>query len=196
MLFRSIIKWLTDCTISCKNALGDGTFISHAPQSPYFGPIGDSTTWAGILGGYTLVDQNVGNLIDFYNIQFYNQGETCYTTYDGLFNKSCSNFPQTSVAQISNAGINLNKLVVGKPLLTSDASNGYVDPTVLGQWFVEAQSNLGWNAGVMTWQWHNQDISKSWLQAIYPPLNLTPSVNVIHEIYGYRCNKKRLRCRK
>lgn len=31
------------------------------------------------------MNKKVGNKIDFYNIQFYNQGSTAYNTYDGLF---------------------------------------------------------------------------------------------------------------
>jgi len=31
------------------------------------------------------VNNKVGNLIDFYNVQFYNQGNNAYDTYDTLF---------------------------------------------------------------------------------------------------------------
>lgn len=45
--------------------------ISHSPQAPFFGFIGNND-WAGPLGGYTRVNQLTA--IDFYNTQFYNQG--------------------------------------------------------------------------------------------------------------------------
>lgn len=144
------------------------------------------------MGSYTSVDNKAQ--IDFYNLQYYNQGAECYNTYDGLFNTSCANFPKTSVSNIANAGVPLNKLVVGKPMLESDAGNGYVDPSVLGQWFNQARSQLSWDAGVMTWQWHGQSVSQQWLQAIYP--NSSPVVlnNDYEEIYGYRCLANSKRC--
>ena len=50
--------------------------ISHAPQTPYFCP-GFAPS-----GSYLKVNKQVGKFIDFYNIQFYNQGEsTKYDTY-------------------------------------------------------------------------------------------------------------------
>ena len=46
---------------------------------------------------YMKVHNEVGNLIDFYNVQFYNQGSTSYDTYDGLFKSAIGYFPGTSV---------------------------------------------------------------------------------------------------
>jgi hypothetical protein len=48
--------------------------------------------------------------IDFFLVQFYNQGPSCYTTYNGLFLNSldggaCPNFPGTSVAEIARYGL-------------------------------------------------------------------------------------------
>ncbi len=34
-------------------------------------------------------------------MQFYNQGDDCYTDYNGLFSGSCGNFPGSSVVEIS-----------------------------------------------------------------------------------------------
>jgi len=36
-------------------------------------------------------------MIDFYNVQFYNQGDTKYDTYDGLFTTSSGFFSGTAV---------------------------------------------------------------------------------------------------
>jgi hypothetical protein len=44
------------------------------------------------------VDRQVGHTIDFYNVQFYNQGNTEYNSYEKLFIKSGSHFSGTSVA--------------------------------------------------------------------------------------------------
>ena len=46
--------------------------ISHAPQSPYFSPP------FGPRGGYHTVNTLVGEWIDFYNVQFYNQVNETY----------------------------------------------------------------------------------------------------------------------
>ena len=54
--------------------------------------------------------------------------------------------------------------IPGKPVLASDAGNGYVDPSTLGGWVVQAEGQLGWKAGVMGWEFHNS----SWIAGIYP----------------------------
>lgn len=46
--------------------------ITHAPQAPYF----KEDFYKN--GGYYTVDKQVGSTIDFYNVQFYNQGDTRY----------------------------------------------------------------------------------------------------------------------
>ena len=79
------------------------------------------------------VHQKVGNTIDFYNVQFYNQETTSYDTYQTLFEQSGSVFSGTSVQEIVKRGVPSRKLVVGKPVNTSDATNtGWVDHTQLG----------------------------------------------------------------
>ncbi len=60
-------------------------------------------------------------MIDFYNVQFYNQGETTYDSFEKLFVVSGGHFPGTSVKEICERGVPLNKIVVGKPALQSDA---------------------------------------------------------------------------
>lgn len=49
--------------------------ISHAPQAPYF----DANYTKS--GAYLTINKVTGKFIDFYNVQFYNQGNTTYTTY-------------------------------------------------------------------------------------------------------------------
>lgn len=43
------------------------------------------------------VNNQVGSLIDFYNVQFYNQGDTRYNTYDELFIRASGFFSGTAV---------------------------------------------------------------------------------------------------
>lgn len=85
------------------------------------------------------VHKAVGSTIDFYNIQFYNQGDTTYDTYEKLFLKSGGYFPGTSVNELIQQGIPSNKIVVGKPVTKQDAYNtGTVKTKDLGEWTARA----------------------------------------------------------
>jgi len=163
------VAWISNLTMGTYDQMGKGVVISHAPQGPYFGPVGDSTTWAGTTGGYTGVYKMAANAITFFNVQFYNQGATCYADYNGLFvssGGSCPVFPKTAVAEIAAAGVPMSKIVVGKPITSADASNGWVDGGTLGGYFKQAQG-MGWNTGVMGWVWNDAGTCQSWVQAIY-----------------------------
>ena len=124
--------------------------ITHAPQAPYF------STERYKNGGYVNVHRQVGHLIDFYNVQFYNQGDTTYDTYEKLFVTSGGHFPGTSVKEISQKGVPLEKIVVGKPVTTADAYNtGYMDQQTLGNALVRAYNEGHWYAGIMLWQFQS-----------------------------------------
>lgn len=98
-----------------------------------------------------LVDKNVGSMIDWYNVQFYNQGTTEYTDCNGLLTQSSTAWPQTSLFEIAASGVSLDKLVIGKPGTASDATNGYIDPATLATCVATAKAQ-NWDAGVMVWQ--------------------------------------------
>jgi len=67
--------------------------LTHAPQAPYF--IGKRYY---INGGYITVHEAVGDMIDWYNVQFYNQGDTEYKNYTTLFiHSEGSKFNHTAV---------------------------------------------------------------------------------------------------
>ncbi|KAG8214826.1 hypothetical protein J3R82DRAFT_9975 [Butyriboletus roseoflavus] len=117
--------------------------------------------WSG--GGYLAVDKSVGSMIDWYNVQFYNQGATEYTTCAGLLTASSSTWPETALFQISANGVTLDKLVIGKPGTTSDASNGYIDPSTLATCVSQAATS-GWDAGVMVWQY--PDATSTWIETV------------------------------
>lgn len=77
----------------------------------------------------------MGNLIDFYNVQFYNQGDTKYNSYDELFLKATGFFSGTSVREIIARGVPSNKIVIGKPSAQIDVMNsGLVSISDLGAW--------------------------------------------------------------
>lgn len=129
---------------------------------------------------YLDVHNKVGSLIDFYNIQFYNREcytfipsnhpqsnrptkeGSAYTTCPGLLNSS-PEFPGSSIFEMSQAGVPLDKIVLGKPALTSDASTGFVDVQTLAQ-CVSQGAGQGWNGGVMVWQYPHAD--SSWIQTV------------------------------
>ena len=109
--------WLITFTQELRNQLPSPYLISHAPQPPYM--VQGQFTSKG--GGYNKINQEVGDLIDFYNVQYYNQGST--TNYQDC-NSIVVSDSGTAILEISaNLQIPLNKLVMGKPLNSGDASN-------------------------------------------------------------------------
>eukprot|EP01113_Clastostelium_recurvatum_P033052 TRINITY_DN432_c0_g1_i1.p1 TRINITY_DN432_c0_g1~~TRINITY_DN432_c0_g1_i1.p1 ORF type:complete len:333 (+),score=61.64 TRINITY_DN432_c0_g1_i1:149-1000(+) len=150
------IKWVADATNAARQILGASGIITHAPQPPYFG------NSYGFKNGYGEV-YKAAPTIDWLLIQFYNNGPA--GTYASIFTSNSG----ASVQEINrNLGIPLNKLVVGKPVLSNDAGGGYVSPSSLNSFFTQAKSDLGWNAGVMGWQWHDVATNQQWIKAIYP----------------------------
>lgn len=140
-------QWLGNFTTQLRTQLPQGQYIlTHAPVAPWFSP----NMWGG--GGYLWIDSVVGSLIDWYNVQFYNQGTTEYTTCDGLLYNSSSSWPQSALFQIADNGISLDKLVIGKPATAAQATNGYVDPSLLAT-CVSLAYDGGWDAGVMVWEY-------------------------------------------
>ncbi|KAJ3907135.1 glycoside hydrolase [Lentinula edodes] len=131
--------------------------LTHAPVAPWFSP--------GKFGGgaYLTVDSTVGSLIDWYNVQFYNQGANEYTTCAGLLTNSSSTWPESALFQIADSGIPLHKLVIGKPALTSDASNGFMNTSTLANCLNTAKK-FGWNAGAMVWEF--PDANSSWITSV------------------------------
>ena len=81
-----LIKFQTQLRAQLPNHI-----ITHAPQAPYF----KQEYYRN--GGYVTVNNKVGSTIDFYTIQFYNQGNTQYNSYQELFTKATGTFSGTSV---------------------------------------------------------------------------------------------------
>ena len=83
---------------------------------------------------------------------FFAEGATQYTDCTGLLTTSGGSYPGSSVFEISANGVNVDKLVIGKPAIAADApSGGYIDPSTLATCVSQAKSQ-GWNAGVMSWE--------------------------------------------
>ncbi|KAJ7446727.1 glycoside hydrolase family 18 protein [Mycena latifolia] len=150
--------WLISFTTQLRTLLPQGTYIlTHAPVAPWFSP----SLWGG--GGYLKVHASVGNLIDWYNVQFYNQGATEYTTCANLLTTSSNTWPKTALFQIAASGVPLSKLVIGKPATTSAADNGFMAAATLAGCLATAKSQ-GWNAGAMVWEYPGA--AAAWIQTV------------------------------
>ncbi|KAJ3560712.1 hypothetical protein NP233_g10658 [Leucocoprinus birnbaumii] len=82
---------------------------------------------------------------------------------NGLLTTSSSTWPQSALFQIAASGVPLQKLVIGKPATSGDASNGYMSTSALAQCVEQAKSK-GWSAGVMVWEF--PDASASWIESV------------------------------
>jgi len=145
-------KWLSDFTIALRKQLPAGQYIlTHAPIAPWFTT--NSTRYPA--GAYRTVHKNVGTLIDWYNVQFYNQGSD-YISCPSLLTRSLAHgFFNTSLFEIHQvSGVPLNKLVIGKPAVPGDALNGFMDLTVMST-CLQLAKTAGWNAGAFLWQYPN-----------------------------------------
>ncbi|KAJ7760585.1 glycoside hydrolase family 18 protein [Mycena metata] len=150
--------WLISFTTQLRTLLPAGQYIlTHAPVAPWFSP----TIWGG--GGYLKVHKSVGNLIDWYNVQFYNQGTSEYTTCAGLLTASSSTWPQTALFQIAASGVPLSKLVIGKPASAGDADNGFMATSTLATCVAQAKAQ-GWNAGAMAWEYPGA--AAAWIKTV------------------------------
>lgn len=145
--------WLSDFTTELRKQLPQGQYLlTHAPVAPWF----TTNTTRYPQGAYRTVQSRVGNLIDFYNVQFYNQGSD-YSTCPSLLTRSASGtFHNTSLFEIAdpkNAGVDLDKLVIGKPTVAGDATNGFLNLTTLSTCLQQAKAQ-NWDGGVFLWEYH------------------------------------------
>jgi len=154
--------WLINITNVLRSKLPSPKYIiSHAPQAPYFMGAPQYRN-----GGYLTVDKEVGDKIDFYNIQFYNQGTSSYDSYETLFEKSNGWAIGTSIKEIAKRGVNINKIVVGKPVTQADVVNsGYVPVQSLKQYLQSGIQNSAWKGGIMGWQYAD-DIQSKWINTL------------------------------
>ena len=70
-------QWLIDFTIALRKVIPD-LIVTHCPQAPYF------KEEFYKHGAYITVNKAVGDLINFYIIQYYNQGDCKYNTFENL----------------------------------------------------------------------------------------------------------------
>jgi chitinase len=75
-------------------------------------------------------------------------GSTVYTDCTSLLTRSPASFPKSSLFEIAASGVSLNKLLIGKPVIAQDASNGLMTAQLLGQCVQQAVSK-NWAGGIM-----------------------------------------------
>ncbi|KAF9078654.1 glycoside hydrolase superfamily [Rhodocollybia butyracea] len=149
-------EWVITFTKALRQKLPQGQYmLTHAPVAPWF---------TKNDGPYLKVHQEVGGLIDWYNVQFYNQGKTVYNTCENLVTKMNDDNPP--LLEIVANGVPIEKLVVGKPAVADDASDGYISPTELGECLTQAKQQNGYNSGAMTWEYHTDGSTLAWIKGV------------------------------
>jgi len=157
-------QWLIDFTTELRKQLPKGEYyITHAPVAPWF----TTNTTRYPKGAYRAVQSAVGGLIDWYNVQFYNQGSDYISCPELLTRSASGEFHNTSLFEIANpanAGVTLDKLVIGKPTVAGDATNGFLNLTTLGTCVAEAKA-MNWDAGAFLWEYH-PTVSNQGIEAV------------------------------
>ncbi|KAJ7833469.1 glycoside hydrolase [Mycena leptocephala] len=153
--------WLISFTTQLRTILPQGTYIiTHARA---YSPLRLVLSECMGRGGYLKVHASVGSLIDWYNVQFYNQGTSEYTTCDNLLTTSSSTWPGSAVFQIGASGVPLSKIVIGKPAGTGDGNSGFMSASTLATCLATAK-NKGWTGGAMVWEY--PDAAAAWIQTV------------------------------
>ncbi|MBQ4863909.1 hypothetical protein J8L98_19670 [Pseudoalteromonas sp. MMG013] len=128
--------------------------ISHAPQPPYL-------EQGGYMAGYVEVVEQMGQEIDWLNVQFYN-------------NPPWSANPDQIVSSYLNytklPNMSPEKVIAGFPVTQNDAGSGYMPvQTIINEVIkpIQQQSSLG---GIMNWQF-SSDHNGDWIKAIAQSLD-------------------------
>ncbi|AUG51542.1 chitinase [Thalassospira marina] len=148
--------------------------ITHAPQPPYFD--------ASFHGGtYMQVMKQVGTLIDYLNIQYYNNGDFVGTTGSEQAEKVAGTTGSpafaTSIVGLVAQGLPVEKLLVGKPTTPHNAGTGFLPvdefcSDVVAPLVAKYGANFG---GVMGWQLaqspSSADLEYDWISTVADALS-------------------------
>jgi len=152
------VGWVVNATLAVRSVLGPTAWISHAPQPPYFG-----TQYSYWSNGYSQV-YLAAPTIDYFLVQFFNNGPT--NGYQSIFVTNQGE----AILEIVTYGVPLNKIVVGKSVLLSDAdTSSYMNASAINALVVQANTSANWSVGVFGWAWHDNTTNKVWIDTIYPP---------------------------
>ena len=157
--YDDISNYLGYMSKSIKENLTNG-LVSHSPQTPYIYPYTNGN-WKTL---YYTIEQNFGDYIDWYNIQYYNQGtyseESQVFTNDVAFNASVQQLIVANNVQ-GLTPIPAKKIVVGggtdsgSGLCKNSSNTTGPSWSTLVTWVKNQENNVNseWfnNGGVMTW---------------------------------------------
>ncbi|CAM1357690.1 glycoside hydrolase family 18 protein [Tenacibaculum halocynthiae] len=150
------VAFLVNLTQALRSELPSSQYlITHAPQPPYL-EIGSG------MDGYVKIMQQVGNSIDWLNVQFYN-------------NPPWSSNPNqivTSYWQFSKlAGLSPEKIMIGLPVTPRDAGSGYMLIDEIITEVIEPIQQNGILGGMMNWQF-SSDKDGVWAEKIGQALKI------------------------
>ncbi|WP_299136425.1 glycoside hydrolase family 18 protein [uncultured Tenacibaculum sp.] len=150
------VAFLVNLTQALRSELPSSQYlITHAPQPPYL-EIGSG------MDGYVKIMQQVGNSIDWLNVQFYN-------------NPPWSSNPNqivTSYWQFSKlAGLSPEKIMIGLPVTSRDAGSGYMLIDEIITEVIEPIQQNGILGGMMNWQF-SSDKDGVWAEKIGQALKI------------------------
>jgi chitinase len=152
-------KWLNSFQSHLRKLLPNHTIV-HSPMAGYFNPVAFSK------GSYLDVNTQEAKSINFYNIQYYNQGTSKYNNYTEIFLQSSGAHPSTSVAELVRVGVQQSKIVIGKPIAPSDITgSGWIDTGALGLYISQAYDDFQWFSGVALWQYSSDVRGKAMTSA-------------------------------
>ena len=95
------------------------------------------------------VHNQKGSMIDFYNIRYFNQGDSTYNTAASLFTQSTGWATNTAVNELIARGIDKEKIVVGKAAASSHDPAAYMSASDLSNAIDAEYKANGWKTGVM-----------------------------------------------
>lgn len=162
-----------------------GCLISHAPQTPYF-----TDSFQNV---YTQFYTQYKDVIDFFNIQYYNNGLS--NTFEQIFiNSDSTDFPGVAVAQLIQKGIPGRAIVVGKPVNASEGSQGYVPLNPITEsgtlandvqqaFLTSSLAEWATSGGVMIWYYNTQvtlgngTYLSPYIQTVYSPVSTKDAVS-------------------
>ena len=147
-------KFTKGCALGV-NTVDLNLIVSFAPQGPYF------ATWTRDPElGYTALMKDDSLKIDFVNIQFYNQGDKFYTTYDTQFIQGIDDpknnmyTSQSAIDEMIKNGVPAEKILLGKPMTSTDGYSGFTSSSNMLDWtcryWKESGNKIG---GFMAWMY-------------------------------------------
>ncbi len=129
--------------------------VTHAPRAPH---LYDAYTPGGATNSsnaYRAILSEAGDAIDWLNIQYYNNpwyvGDTVAEQVEHIVGSGVAPFA-SSIKALAAAGLDISKLVVGKPSSAADAGSGFLSAADVANSLLTPLKGSGFG-GVMAWQY-------------------------------------------